>query len=68
MDVSEALELGQSIMDDADDVPEGGEDFAAGVSATTSDIMETIEERGQVTEGQAGALQNMRNGLDKWLR
>lgn len=67
MDTQEALELAQSILDDADDVPEEGEDFAASVAIKAEGIMGTIEKTARVTDGQASALRNMRSGLDKWL-
>lgn len=60
-----------AIIDDiqmmADDVPERGADFAESVCDKTSDIGDTIEETGVVTEGQMKALENMREGLQRWL-
>jgi hypothetical protein len=67
-EVNDALELARSILDDVEEVPEEGEDFAAGIQETTEGIMETIEEKDFVTPNQLRALVNMRNGLNRWLR
>lgn len=65
-DWEEALALVGEIEDEADDVPEAGEDFAASVSDRASAIGDTIEERSHVTDAQMAALENMMSGLRKW--
>lgn len=62
----DALSLVGEIESEADDVPERGEDFAAGVVETATSIGETIEQRAHVTEAQVTALENMLAGLQKW--
>lgn len=65
---SEALELCDEIESLADQVPERGEDFARSVLDRMSDIRATIEERNTATSGQIQALENMRDGLSRWIR
>jgi len=38
------------------------------VTETASDIAEYIEERGRVTKKQITALENMLDGLQRWMR
>lgn len=43
-------------------------DFANGVREQTEAIAATIEERGDVTERQQDALDNMESGIGRWIR
>lgn len=74
MDVNEALELGQKILDMIEDdvseeaIENADPDFFSNVEEKTKGIMQTIEERQRVSDGQANALQNMHDGVAKWIR
>lgn len=63
-----AIAQGENIIGMCEEVPERGEDFAMSVSEKVSDIIASIEDRGYVTEGQQDALDNMEEGVAKWLR
>jgi len=67
MTVDEAMELVDEIVALADDVPDRGADFAESVREKSLSIGETIERTDRVTEAQAEALENMRNGLLRWM-
>jgi hypothetical protein len=76
MDLDEALELCEEIItmiDEDRDLEEAQERndrcmaFCESVREKVSDMSETIEDRGRVTEGQATALENMKAGLDRWI-
>lgn len=66
-ELQEAIELCDEIESLADEVPEAGEDFATSVSERTAGIRETIEENNYATPGQLSALENMRDGLARWI-
>ena len=68
LDVDEALALCSDILGDIDLVPEEGEDFASSVEEKVTSMREWIEDAQRVTEPMSDALQNMRRGLDNWLR
>jgi len=65
-----AAELGDEITDLADQVPEidRAQEFAESARCTAADIGESIEAAGSATEKQIKALENIRNGLQKWVR
>lgn len=71
-EVSEALTLVQKIEDTIDGLPDRvqdrGADFFESVREKAGSIAETIEERGEVTEAQQAALENMLEGVRKWVR
>lgn len=67
-DIDEALSLIDDIQAMADDVPERGADFAESVRDKAASIGESIERDGRVTANQIHALENMRDGLERWLR
>ena len=52
---------------DAADIPERGEDFAAGVTDTLEDMRAWIEENEHVTEKQQQAIENMQAAVGRWL-
>lgn len=62
-----AYELCDEIESLAEDVPERAEVFAESVCETAASIRETIEQRESVTEKQINALENIRDGLRKWV-
>lgn len=66
-DVKEAIEIANYIIDLSPDVPSAGTDFAESVREKAEDIRATILERECVTDGQIDALENMKDGLDRWL-
>lgn len=65
--VRAALEITDEIMSMADEVPSAGQGFANSVCHKAESIGNTIEKTGVVTDAQMTALQNMREGLLKWL-
>lgn len=67
-DVTRALWIVDEIEELAGQVPERGEEYAESVLGKAASIGEAIEERGHVTEGQITALENMRDGLQRWVR
>ena len=64
----DALNLVEKIEEEAECVPERGEDFAASVLDKAKAIGATIDEREHVTEAQMDALKNMLSGLERWTR
>lgn len=69
--IAEAEDLHSQIDDMANEVSQKSpkaEDFASSVLDRASEIMNTVEERGHVTDAQLTALQNMADGLSRWLR
>lgn len=69
-DITAALTLVDQITSMAEDLelPEEAEDFAASVKEKALSIAKTIEERQCLSDKQLTTLENMRNGLRKWLR
>lgn len=67
-DVEEAYQLVTEIESIAEEVPERGEAFAQSVLEKAQSIRQTIEESEKVTEPQRKALENMKTGLEKWVR
>jgi hypothetical protein len=66
--VTDALGLCEEIESLAAEVPEAGEDFAMSVLEKANDIQATIEETKRATRAQVQALENMRDGLSRWIR
>ena len=71
-DPDEAIEYGEEtirIIDD--DLSDGAlakaATFFESVRDKTRSIIETVEERGEVTRAQSNALENMREGVEKWV-
>ena len=67
-DVTAALALCESIIEDVQSLPDKATDFGISVLEKTEDIQATIEERNHVTDGQFQALENMHGGVLAWLR
>lgn len=65
--VERALEIAEEIQDLAEELPERAEEFAASITEQAGEIAADIEEHGRVTERQAGALQNMLDGVQRWF-
>lgn len=63
----EALEICDEIDSLMDDVPSRAEDFALSVADKVADIRATVVERKHATAGQIAALENMRDGLARWV-
>jgi hypothetical protein len=70
--VKEALRQAERIVEMCEEVAEydssSAVDFAEGVREQTEAIAATIEERGDVTDGQWVALDNMESGISRWVR
>ncbi len=66
-DAKQAIRQCESILSDCEDIPERGEDFAAGVIERVESIQGWIEENKHVTEAQESALKNMENAVARWV-
>lgn len=67
-DPDAAIVFCEELIDDANAIPERGEDFANSVIEKTESMMEWIDSNSRVTEKMAEALENMRAGVDRWLK
>lgn len=63
----EAIELCDEIESLASEVPERGQDFASSVCEKAASIRESVEEHETATATQIQALENMRDGLSRWI-
>ena len=68
MDWEDADELCDEILEDIDDIPGAGQDFADSVRAKVESIQLTIQDNANATDKQVTALQNIHAGVKKWLR
>jgi hypothetical protein len=68
MEWEEAVELCTEIISALEDLPEAAEEFAESVEEKVISIREWIESNQHVTENQLIALQNMKDGVQKWFR
>lgn len=68
MQMEEVNKLVNEIADLIEDMPEKGESYADSVAAKTGEILDTIEATKKATTPQLQALENMKNGLKKWIR
>lgn len=66
-DVETATDLIEQIEFLVEDLPEDAEDFGMSVSETASDIAKYIDEHNSVTKKQIIALENMLDGLQRWI-
>lgn len=64
----DGLDLCNTILELLDDLPEKAEDFAESVRIKVLGIHQCIEDFDNVTLGQSQALENMLEGVKKWLR
>jgi len=67
-DVETAEDLIEQITSLAEELPEDAEDFAMSVLDAASDISKYIDENSRVTKKQITALENMLDGLQRWIR
>lgn len=65
---AEAFEICDEIESMMNDIPEAGEVFAGSVSDKASSIRRTVEANNHATPAQISALENMRDGLSRWIR
>jgi hypothetical protein len=68
MDYEESIELADDILSDLEELPERAEDFRDSVREKVEGMREWMMEHEAVTDKMVSALQNIRNGLDRWLR
>jgi hypothetical protein len=68
MNDEEALALADGILGDLDSIPDQGEDFRESVREKVEGMREWIEEHMQVTAKMVVALENMRAGVNRWMR
>lgn len=66
--VGDALAHCESILEKLDDIPDRGQDFAESVREKVESIQAWVEEHGDATQAQLDALQNMEDGVDRWIR
>lgn len=66
-DAQRAIRQCESILSDCEEIPERGEDFAAGVIEKVESIQSWIEDNKHVTQPQLDALDNMEGAVGKWL-
>ncbi len=62
-----ALATAREILGLCGGVPEAGQEYAESVYEKVSAIMETISAKQRVTDRQIVALQNMQDGLVRWI-
>lgn len=67
-DATKAVEHCDYIIDKVPDLPDGAEEFANSVNDKATSMKQSILQRGSVTPKMLAALENMRAGVDKWLR
>lgn len=51
-----------------EELPSRADEFGESVGEKLRDIAETIENTGEVTEGQRTAIENMAGGIRRWIR
>lgn len=68
MTVSDALDLCDEILENLDDIPVAGEEFADSVREGVESVREWIGTHDAVTDKQATALENWAEGVGRWLR
>lgn len=70
--MKESYENAMSLIDEirqlAEEVPVEGEDFAKSVLGKAASMEDNIESYESATSNQLRALENMANGLEKWVR
>lgn len=69
MNVEQAIDLCESILSDLEQLSdvEAAEEFSDSVAEKVNGIKETIERRQDVTANQERALNNMNEGVQRWL-
>lgn len=67
-EVKRFLRAAHVALADAADIPERGEDFATSVTEKIESMAETVEKGQFVTAAQWTALDNMHDGIKRWLR
>lgn len=68
MDYEEALEFADDLLRDLEELPERAEEFRDGVQEKVEGMREWMMEHEAVTDKMVTALENMRAGVDKWLK
>lgn len=67
-DVQSALDQCDEILGMVEDMPDAGMEYGESVAETVSGIQETIEKFDRVTDAQQRALDNLQDGVERWLR
>ena len=68
VDVKEALEVCEEILEIVPELPERAEEFADSIQTKTLNIKAFVEKEKHVTINQFSALLNMLEGAKKWIR
>lgn len=66
-EATDAIDLCDEILSKLDDLPDEAEDFGLSVGQKAESIKVYIERNGYVTAKQKTALENMLEGVDRWL-
>ena len=66
--VQQAEEIIEEINELVEQVPSRASDFAESVQERAHDIGESVREAGRATPNQLNALENMADGLRRWIR
>jgi len=64
----EAFDLAVGILEDLDELPDRAEEFTESVREKVTSMRDSIEKYDNVTAPMMKALQNMRGGVDRWLK
>lgn len=64
----EALGFCELLLEDLDDLPTKAAEFQESVRSKVEGMQDWIETNQHVTNKMIKALENMRGGVDKWLR
>lgn len=68
MDYQEAVELCNDILTLCDDLPERAAEFGESITNKVLEMKEWISVRQHVTGNMIDSLENMKSGVEKWLR
>lgn len=67
MDWQNFVDQCENVLQDIDDIPERGEDFAESVREKVEGMMYSAKDRQSVTDNMADALENIADGVSRWL-
>lgn len=64
----DALELIDEALELVERMPERGQEYAESAAENLNGIADTIERKNEVTPGQLAAIENIKAGLERWVR
>lgn len=68
MDWEDAVDFADTLLERIKELPEEAEDFANGVMETVEGIRGNMATAEYASERQITALENIKGGVDKWMR